>query len=462
MPESFDHKQLNELRAKIDSLNSEKNELQSKLEDQVTFIAEILRISEMAIVRFDADFTIIDADGALDKVFRSQSSKITHGENLIRQIYKLTHSIKAKPEDVTIPYDEREDIEKTVQKFISSSAESRDVEIVGEDDSGEVFLLLWHIIREGKNFKSFLRVIPTNSIVKSTQDHHKKQIKVKEKSVKQIFAFLEEGIIVLDMKYRITYMNEAAKRTIFAKGINLLKTAPVEGRFFREIFVHEEADEINARLDYLDKAARSKTFQSYTKISNDTPVTYSIYPLVRESGEMDGLIIVTSKDQTKTSSKIDDSEKHRFIMTMKKLSDEKLVLNERIKELEYNHQWFMKKHREENEKYKALQSTIGKIYRYLTQLPIAVGIFSYPDLKNVYINQAFEVLFDKTKKDVNGKTDYELMNKTDAELMIKKSQESASSRQLTVSTIGGLIIRQKPIFSEDEVPSHIIRLYEKQ
>ncbi|HOK14665.1 MAG TPA: hypothetical protein PK007_07065 [Candidatus Kapabacteria bacterium] len=210
---------------------------------------EVLQNTEMAIVETRADMRIINAEGAIDLIFEEAIDDFERGENLLKVIYKITHNTKATSKELPTSTEQGDSIEELINKFVEGTLEEKLIRIVGEKESGELFLLTWKIKRLGKNFKSFFKIIPTNQIIKSAQDKHIEEINEMRKLVRDTLNIVEEGLFVLNMKNEIEFMNNSAKRFFFSSNINLLKSAPIEGRLYSEIFINESVDEIKHRIE---------------------------------------------------------------------------------------------------------------------------------------------------------------------------------------------------------------------
>lgn len=463
MVDSIAEKQIQDLRSSLDTEIKKKQDLQKKLDEQYQEMQNIMKYADTLIIEFTSDFRIINTLGPIEKVFGQHSKKVERGANLMQLIYKTTQNIKAKEEnEEEVAYEDREDIEKKVEKFIQGKKDDLLVEIIGENDEAEIFLFVWQIIRNNKNFKSYIKIIPTNNIVKITQDKFKKDLERIDKNNTQLLRLLKEGIVILDRKYKISFMNEAAKKILISSKIPLLQDAPVEGRFFREIFVHEEVEDINQRLEYIDQAIDTKQNIVYTKRTRDIDVEFSIFPMLDDSNYLNNIaIIVTNKSYNIGKASDDANSKKRLLITLKQLSDEKNILSERVKELEYNHKWFMKKRKEDIDTISNLHNSIKSLNNYLNNLPVPTTILRYPELTYEFVNRSFEVLFNQKREIINGKTDFFIFSDNDVEKLNFAVDECVYNRNITTIIIHGVKIIQAPIFDKNENISQIIRIYEE-
>lgn len=414
---------------------------------------EVLTNADMAIIETRGDMRIINAEGAIDLIFQEGIDFLERGESLLTVIYKTTHNTKTSNKEVYQNSDEIETIETTINRFVEGTLEEKIIRIVGEKESGELFLLLWKIKRKGKNFKSFFRIVPTNSIIQATADKHKEEIEYMQKLVRDAMNLVEEGIVFLNTKNEIVYMNSAARRFFFGENTSLLKNAPVEGRFFQEIFVNESSDDIKMRIDHIARCISSKKPVSYTKKKHETEVMYQVYPHFNHKRHIDGTITIIKDDLDIFSSNTNPKQElEKMSKALKYYSSIAKKSEARLAELENNQKWLMSKNNE-------YQAAIKSVYTFLENIPAPIAIISLPSRKYEFINAAFASKFSWTKEYVKGKTDDELFSAEDAEAFSSKILESMDTLEIVKVSTPNFYAKQVVLVNANNKPTNLIRLF---
>lgn len=442
----MDNFQENKLKEEIAKLRQKLLILESNYD-------EALKYSEMAIVETRADMRIINSDGAIDSIFEEGIDYFERGESLITVIYKTTHNTKPTVENDYQNYDDIDNIEETIRKFVESGLDEKSIRIIGEKESGEIFLLLWKIRRKDKTFKSFFRIIPSNAIVQSTRKKHVQEIESMQKIIKDTLNLVEEGVVVLNLKNEIQYMNNAAKRFFFNENTNLLKKAPVEGRYFQEIFVNEPSDDIRLRIEAIANSVQNKIPQAYNRKKGDSEILFKVYPFYNEKKECAGTITIIKDDIDIFSSNYNQKEEiERMSKALKHYSSIAKKSEIRLVELENNQKWLMKQNSE-------LQSGIRSIYAFMENLPTPVVILQLPSRKYEFANKALLAKFGWSKEHIKNKTDDDLFSGENADIISSKNSEVIETKEIVKVSASGFYAKQSVLVNTNNQPTHIIRVF---
>ena len=141
-------------------------ELREKIESQNQETFDLLKYFDLVIIDTKDDMRIMNSSGAVEELFGEAEKFFERGNSLIKAIYKVTKNTKPRPEEDDDEYRHTQiqlDLEELVVKFVMSSREEREFKIVGEKENGDVFVLVWKIKLMGKVFRSYFKIIPTNS-----------------------------------------------------------------------------------------------------------------------------------------------------------------------------------------------------------------------------------------------------------------------------------------------------------
>ncbi|MDQ1267156.1 MAG: hypothetical protein QG635_2310 [Bacteroidota bacterium] len=450
-----------ELLEKIEELQTRYN----NLNDEIT---EMMKYFEFAIVETKDDMRIINSNGAVDEIFKDVIKNFNRGENLVKLIYRTCKNTKEKEElkevisssgSEEFPDEEQEDLEDSIQKFTQTGREERIIKIVGEKEDGEIFLLQWVIKKKNNIYRSFFKAVPTNGIVKAAQEKHKIELEQNRNNIKETLGHIKEGITILDLKSTIIYMNDAAKKYYISHKNQLLKNAPVEGRFFKEVFVTEDPEEVKKINDYNRRVIVTRKPITYYKKLHDIDIEMNVFPLINEKNNVIGVTIISRTQQIAAEKKPDTSasasmavDTKKLLLTIKSLSEDKRMLLERANELDNNFKWLMKNNKEYHE-------TIKQYYLYLDMLPTAVSIQLLPSMKFDFINRQFERKFGKGRDEVRGKEDSDMFSPDTVLILNQKYEEAVQTRKAIDIDTGFFHSRQIVIFGSDNNPSHLMRIY---
>ncbi len=414
---------------------------------------EVLANADMAVIETRGDMRIINADGAIDTIFQEAIDFLERGESLLTVVYKTTHNTRTANKDIYGKSDNIETIEDTVEKFVEGTLEEKIIRIVGEKETGEVFLLLWKITRKGDRFKSFFRIIPTNTIIQATADKHRDEINYMQKLIRDTMNLIDEGVVQLNEKNKIIYMNNSAKRFFFGENIGMLRKAPVEGRYFQEILVNDSSDEVRQRIDSLFNCLETRKPVAYSMKKNENEVVFQIFPHFDHKRQLDGTITII-KDVANIFSSSDSNKQRieKLSEALKHYSTAAKNAEDRVAELENNHKWLTSKNAE-------YQSAAQSAYAILESMPAPIAILSLPSRKFEFVNTAFVRKFSLTKEQVKGKTDDELFAKEDAEVFSSKTFESIDTLKTIKISTPNHYVKQSVLTNARNKPTNLIRLF---
>ena len=429
-------------------LKATKADLSNKVESMDREMTDLLKYFDLAVVETRADMKIINTYSSAEQIFKPAKKMLESGGNLIKVVYKTTRNTKTRSDAGIEDYEELEDLEYTVAKFVDSNREERKIHVIGEKDDGEIFLLIWIIVRRDKLFKSYFRMIPTNEIIRDTKKRYEKEIKDIRRNARDIYELVSEGITILDLDNKILYMNSKANKGYVSNDNKLLESASFEGRLFQEIFVTEEPEEVKARLEQNKKVIMSKRPRSYSKMVGKKEVTYSVNPVFSGKGNVIGLVIISRivEDEKK------NFDEKRLLKTLHSLTEDNKKHIERFKELELNEQWLMKKNTE-------YQQAIRMFYSFLENAPLPICALEIPSLKIIFVNKELEKLLDVPRQEILDKTDEMAFMGVDERDNDMNTDIMLDSDEIFTIKLGKYKALQKTIFGPEGNAKHIIRIF---
>lgn len=452
---------INDLEKQIKRLRLTKNELLESIQQKDAQITEILENSKMVLIDTTNDLRIINSIGPIEIVFKEASDNIERGKELTHAVYKATKSIRDKDND-----DENDDLDKKVNRFINGPKEELELKIIGTNED-EIYLMLWKIIKFSNALKHYFSIIPTNNIVEESKEHFKKQIEKQRDILKQILNSLNEGVIYIDLSNKIKSVNEKAKELFINQESKIMSRAELEGRFFHELFINEAPDLTTQRLEINNEVIISQETKIYEMKTLQKDLLFKVLPWYDDQAKVKGVILIATESANRgffENKETKKSKKEDILVlkqTLKNFVSQNNTLKERIKELEYNHQWFMKKRREDQETIKYYHNTIKKLYTYLDSLPYPMSILSVPDKKYEFVNKAFIKKIKKEKIKILAKTDNEVFGETIAEYFDKLIQDIDDIDKpvdFKHVQMQGKIIQ---LANDSGTITHIVRVFEK-
>jgi hypothetical protein len=428
---------ISELKAKIDGHNQE--------------MTDLLKYFDLIIVDTKDDLRIVNCFGPIEDLFKSAEKMFERGFNLIKAIYKITKNTKARPEEIEDEVQESNNelsLEELLNRFVSSTREEKEFQIIGETETGDIFLLIWKIRRLERYFRSYLKVVPTNSIIKNMQKKHNEEIEQLKNDAKLVYENIHDGITMLDLKNKIQYMNESAKKLYFNTQNKLTKNANFEGRLFQEIFVNEDVDVVKDIMGYNKRILFDREPISYTKKIAEHEVSFHLKPIFNERSFIIGLLIISR--ETASDFNIDTN---KLFNALKNLSIENKNLFSKVKDLEIQ---IMKS----NEKISDYQNTIKLFYSFLERIPSPLSIIKLSSMQYEFINSAFESKINIRKEFIRGKRDEEIFPDNISIILRNSIPRTIDTKQAITIIDDEINLKQCAIYNPNNEPTHIIRLYE--
>ncbi len=427
---------ITELRARIDNQNQENFDL--------------LKYFELVIIDTKDDLRIVNTYGAVEELFGDVEKFFERGNSLIKAIYKVTRNTKPRIEE---SFDEVQhtqiqlDLEELVVKFVMSTREEREFKMVGEKDNGDIFLLVWKIKRLDKVFRSYFKIIPTNSIIKTIQERHSNELDQVKTDMRLVFDNIQDGITILDLKNTILYMNDSAKNQYFTTSNKVTQKANFEGRLFQEIFVNEPSDVVKHITEYNKRVVELREPFEYTKKIAEQEVSFYLKPAFNERGFIVAIIIISRKSGGEVN-----IDTNKLFSALKNLSIDNKKQFSRIKELEQS----LAKASESLNNY---QRTIKLIYSFIEQMPFPVSIIKLPNMNYEFVNAQFEQVTKLSRENLRGKRDEEVFPKDTVEKFSSFISQSLLNYQITNFETEEYKIRQTVMMNDRQEPAFIIRVF---
>lgn len=442
-------KQNHILRKENDELNSINKKSSAQLDD-------VLKYSEMTVITTTDELRVISHYGSDDAVFGDAAKNLKSGADLFKIVLKATKNVYDKDGDA-----EDEDIEKKVHKFVTGYKDETEFKIIGKNDD-EIFMLIWDIKKKDDHLKHFFRVIPTNNIVEESKKFFIKQFEEQKELIKQILNSISDGVVFIDLSNKIKIANEPAKDYLLVQTSKLMSRAVLEGRFFHEIFANEEQDKITQRLEINNRVVINRKKINYVMKTHGKKLNFSVIPWTNEENNVLGVIVIVSYHKIKKNE--DAEEKQVDISTIKNALKNSLeqnkIMKERIKELEYNHNWFMNQRNDDQKTIRYYHSTIKNLYTYLDMLPSPFAILKLPGREYDFVNKAFLDNFKLDKKDVLSKKDKDVFGPDAESLLDSVYFKNKNNKEVVKFKNVRFRGRQIILFDNEGNQTHLIRVFE--
>ncbi len=435
------------LQKLVNRLKDEKEALSSKIQKQDQEISELLIYSEMVVIESTLDMKILNVLGDVEYVFENVAAQVERGANLTMLVAKATQETKSRADDA-----DAEDIVDAVTKFTLSPRTEKKIEILGvKEDSGELFLLDWKMLKAGKVVKSYFKITPTNNIIKQTIDKYEKELDVKDKFYGQVFEYSHRGVTILNPDGKIIYINTSAKNMFISKDNKLIKPESLIGRTFYEIFINDDSEANKIRQSKNNQAFITKQSIQFVMQTHEGQIKYEVHPLIDSKRMVSALVIFSTLLSANGNETLDP---RKLMPTIKSLYEEKSVLGERIKELEYNHKWLMKNSRDVDTQRK-------KLYFFLNNLPFPISIIDLKTKKYDFVNKEFEQKIKKKREEIVGHRDVQVFTQMEADFFDEILLQGIESKH-TIQ-IKGLVFEgvQTLIKSQQDTPLYAIRVFTK-
>ncbi len=444
------HAEISRLKRQLKEARKEVSTLEDESDAEMQ---ELLRHFNLVIVDTRDDMRILNASGAIEVIFKDVEKKFQQGENLVKIIYRAAKNTKSMDE-IDLSEDEQKDLEDRIDQFVRGSRSELMLRIVGErGGTGEVFMLEWKIMRKERYFKSFFKIIPTNTIVKKVQDEYSAKLENLRQNMRFIYGQCRDGITIIDIKSKILYMNSLAKKSFLSGSNNLLLNADMEGKYFKELFSAADSDKGKEIEKHIKNAVISKKPASFPSGKGSEKHDVEIYCLRNEKDLVDGIVLFSRANQNNNNSS-GSAESSKIVAAMKQFAEENKVLKERVKELEYNHKWFMKNNKE-------YQDTIKLLYSFLENTPLPLSILSLPERTYEFTNIAFEEFSGKNRKELKGMAEKEIYSAEQAALLDKKTEEAVKLKMPVFINGCKLKAWQSVLRDYRNSPEYIIRIFVK-
>ena len=435
----------------IDKHRQEITDLRAKLNAMQDEQMHILRYFDLIIVDSSEDLRIIDVLGPIEEMFPDAENFFEKGNNLVKAIYKITQNTRIREEEVHDAVREEEyqlDLEELVNRFITGNREEKKYEVLGETDTGEVFLLIWQIKRLEKTFRSYLKIIPSNSIVKSLQTRQEEELLKYKIEERLIYSQIQDGITILGLDNRISYMNDVAKSLFFSFKAGITQKASFEGRYFHELFVNESSDLLKHIIDYNKVIVESRKAINFSAKFGDQTVSIHLRPLMNERHFITGIVIISRKVVQEMNFDV-----NQLLVTLKNLSLENKKLFARTREFEANQRVL-------NANIQSLHKTVHNVYRFLEKMPFAVSIIKLPSISYEFVNERFEKLTQLKREQLRGKNDAQIFPLMVSNALLDFINQTIEDPNENIFKYDVYTIRQAAIFNDANEPIYLIRLIE--
>jgi len=448
---------IDELNNALDNLKFEYEKLNNKFDQLQDQIIDILNYGEIAVVECDKNLNIISTYGAFDAIF----SVLNKSYRKFKEFPKLLNNCinEISPEDIEIETEEpfyKLNIENDLKDFLNSTKKHSTLDIFGKLPPDELYLMQIKLVRAEETIRAYIKVLKSYFFLKKYEQKIQKELNQKDLLINNIINSLSVGITLLDTRNRILLMNQSAKDHHFSDSAKILKSASVEGRLYRDIFTNEQNDDINQRLSYHSKALTRLEPVKYTKKTNEKIVNFEIFPLKSITNLPEYLLILSNvNNEFNTELEL---KYNKISSIAKMLKTENDNFKERIKELELNQSWFMKKLEESNANNKLLHSSLRQIYGYLEMIPLAIAILELPNMKYEFVNKHFLNLIKSDKKDVLSKKDEQIFPKETVFNLSRSNSELLTSFRSVSINIMEHEGKQFLIKNENNEPKHILRI----
>ncbi len=281
------------------------------------------------------------------------------------------------------------------------------------------------------------------------QEKHSDEVKRLKREACSVYDSIQDGVTLLDLNNKILYMNPAAKKLYFNNSNRVTKNANFEGRLFQEIFVNEDSDVIKEIVEYNKNVLISREEFSYSKKINEKEVTFHLKPTLNERRYIIGITIIS-----RTASADFSIDTNKLFSALKNLSVENKNLYSKVKELEASLQ-------KSNQKIIEYQSTLKLFYSFFEKIPYPLSIIKISNQNYEFINTAFERKMNLTRESIKGKRDSDIFSFNTADALNDALVTSLAENRPTTINTDILKIRQSVVYSSNNEPTHIIRIFDE-
>ena len=461
---------ISKLETALDKQKQEMSLLKTNCQKQEDENNDIMINFNLAIVDTTEDMRIVNSLGSTEHVFAGAGEKFERGKNLLKMVYMTTRNSKEKAEEQSSAddikaYEDREDLEDVIIKFTESKRDEREIKIIGEREDGEIFLMIWMIKRRDNYFRSYFKIIPSNTIIDEISAKHKAEQEANDKKMYEMLAMVRDGVIMMNQNQKILFMNNQAKELILSNN-KLLRNAPVEGRFFHEIFVNDDNDSLRMRQEHNGTVLRTGNPVEYDMKTQERKLNFVLNPIKNSSNKVVGIFLLcknnesngnVARNNAQIGMQLFDKEQRRtpdkiaLKMALRELTEDKKKLAERVKELETNHNWHMKNSRQ-------YQSMVKKLYTYIANIPLPMVVINVKDSNYELVNLAMEKMLRRDRKEILGKKDVEILPGDLGEYLNSTVEELLISGGESVIDHSRMKGKQILIKDSNDEKTHIVRI----
>jgi len=449
----------NELNNALENLKYEYSKLDTLYNNLQEQLVDVLKYGEIAVIDCTMDYKITSSYGAFDVIFQNLNKSYSRNKDIIDLINNSVNEID--DDDIEVVEGQEPfykiDVKNEFLEFLKSSKKQVILDIFGKFNNDEIYLLQVKLIKLEGFIRAFVKIMPSSFFLRKYEQRFNKEITKKDKILDSIVNSLSVGITILDSRNRILLMNQTAKDHHFSDAAKILKNAQVEGRLYCDIFTNENNEEVNTRMQHHGKVLARGDSVKYSKNTNEKNVNFEIYPIKNDGNLVDELLVISSLnampdvDSDLKISKLTSLAKHF------KLEGDNL--KERVKELELNQTWLMKKGDESNNNNKLLHESLRQLYHYLEILPFPMAILDLPNLKYEFINKSYLAMIGRDKKEVLSRKDEQVFSEELASELAHRVAESITGGLAVPVTIHGYKGKQYMIKNEKGQPQHIMRIF---
>lgn len=440
------------LKKRIARLEKENFRLKVEKSDLDDRMTEFLSYSDTAIVDFDATLKITHAQGNIGSIFGESMRRFEVGNNIANVIKRFCRNNLIK--DKFKPIEESLHIDEAISEFISGQKYEKEFTVLGSREDGEMFLLVWKIKRMQDLFRSFFKIIPSNAIVKSSKEWFDAEISHQNHNLIEIMKKIPEGITLIDDRKKIMFMNEPAKITHLNTKI---KDAPVEGRFYQEIFTTEDKDNIRIRMEKLEFAMKFKKAMRFVLPTQKFELQYLIYPILDFSGNFKNALVISSPVFSHEPEQLKEIN-YRLINSLKQIVIE---VNDLRKILEEGKSSQILKKTDTEFPFENIFNEFGTTCEILNLFPIPICVLKIPGYRYEYANQEFCNKINSNLTDIKNQKDDNFFFGNDLISLETKNFDVVNKHKTVIINSEHISAKQFVLKDKNNKPAKIVRIYYK-
>lgn len=449
---------LDDLKIENSNLKYELKKINNLYENLQEQIVNLLNFGEMAVFECDKDYKIISSYGAVDAIFRNLNPSYGKFNNLIDLLNYCINPIDDN--DVEIAENQEPffkiDVKNTLITFISETKKKKNIDLFGKlTQNNELYILNLKLAKEEFTVSAYIRFLPFSFFLQKFEQKIKSELESKDLLISNIFNSVNHGMILLDARSRILLINQVAKDHHFSDESKILKNAQLSGRLYRDIFTNESNEDFSERQRHHDKAFSKQKKVKYSKITNGKMVHFELVPILNELELPNGMFVFTNVDNPAEINL--EVKMNKLTHLAKHFKNENDSLNERVKELELNQNWLMKKNEETIANNKLLHESLRQIYFYLEILPFPMAVLEIPSGKYQFVNNEYLKLIKLEKRAVLNKIDEQIFpDSLAAELTSRTAESLRTKKNITFLFLGNSC---KQFLIENNDSKHILRIF---